>query len=165
MNNENKLSKEVYADANFLISYWLPEHENYEQARLQFFELTENNSQIALSPLVIDESWYKIYKIWKSQNHFIQKPFFEFYQNFKELLDFIISSQFLNIIQFKNNLVNGCKQSLENIKTYHFQPHDAFHLAMMEDNQISTIITKDSDFTKQSNRKKLEKKGIKIISF
>lgn len=165
MNKENKLPKEVYADANFLISYWLPEHENYEQARLRFFELIENNSQIALSPLVIDESWYKIYKIWENQNPCIQKPFHEFYQNFKGLLDFIISSPLLKIIQFRDNLVNGCQQALENIKTYHFRPHDAFHLAMMENSDIFTIITKDSHFTKESNRKKLENKGIKVISF
>jgi predicted nucleic acid-binding protein len=165
MNSESLLAKEVYADANFLISYWLPKHEDYEQARLRFFELIENNFQIALSPLVIDESWYKIYKIWESQNPSIQKPFHEFYQNFKELLDFIISSQFLKIIQFRNDLVNGCRQALENIKTYNFRPHDAFHLAMMEDSQISTIVTKDSHFTKQSNKRKLEEKGIKVISF
>jgi len=165
MNKENKLPKEVYADANFLISYWLPEHENYEQARIQFFELIENNSQIALSPLVIDESWYKIYKIWENQNRYIQKPFHEFYQEFKELLDFVISSPLLKIIQFRDNLVNGWQQELENIKTYHFRPHDAFNLAMMERNNIFAIITKDSHFTKGSNRKKLEKKGIKVISF
>jgi predicted nucleic acid-binding protein len=165
MNNESKLPKEVYADANFLISYWLPEHENYNQARLQFFELMENNFQIVLSPLVIDESWYKIYKIWKRQNPSIQKPFHEFYQKFKELLNFIISSQFLRIIQFSNSLANGCCQALEHIKTYHFRPHDAFHLATMEDNRIFAIVTKDSDFIKPSNKIKLERKGIKIISF
>jgi predicted nucleic acid-binding protein len=165
MSNKDILSKKVYADANFLISYWLPEHENYNQARLCFFNLMENNSQIALSPLVIDESWYKIYKIWESQNPSIQKPFHEFYQKFKELLDFIISSKFLRIIQFSNNLANGCCQALEHIKTYHFRPHDAFHLATIEDNKIFTIVTKDSHFTKESNKRKLEGKGIKIISF
>ena len=164
MNNENKLPKEIYADANFLISYWLPEHEHYDQARLQFLELMENNSQIALSPLVIDESWYKIYKIWKSQNPSIQKPFYEFYQKFKKLLDFVISAQFLKIIQFRN-LVNGCGQALENIKTCHFRPHDAFHLSMMENNHIFAIITKDSDFTKQSVKRNLEEKGIQVVSF
>jgi len=165
MNNEKKLPEEIYADANFLISYWLPEHENYNQARLQFFKLMENNSQIVLSPLVIDESWYKIYKIWKDQNPSIQKSFYEFYQKFKELLDFVISSQFLRIIQFRNDLVNGCREALENIKIYHFRPHDAFHLSMMEDNCIFAIITKDSDFTKQSVQRKLEEKGIQVMSF
>ena len=165
MNNENVLPKKVYVDSNFLISYWLPEHENYEQARLQFFELMENNSQISLSPLVIDESWYKIYKIWESQNPSIQRPFYEFYQQFKELLDFVIFSPFLKIIQFRKNLTNGCQQALENIKAYNFRPHDAFHLAMTENNRISAIVTKDSDFTKESNKRKLEEKGFKIISF
>ncbi len=165
MNSENLLPKEVYADANFLISYWLPKHEDYKQARLRFFELIEKDYQFTVSPLIIDECWYKIRYIWEKQNPSIQKSRRESYQEFKELLNFIISSQFLRIIQFRNNLVNGCRQALENIKTYNFRPHDAFHLAMVEDNRISAIVTKDSDFTKQSNKRKLEGKGIKIVNF
>mgnify|MGYP006943126315 CR=1 FL=1 len=61
--------------------------------------------------------------------------------------------------------MNGCRQTLENIKIYHFKPHDAFHLSMVEDNYIFAIITKDSDFTKQSVKRKLEKKGMQVISF
>lgn len=165
MNNGELSSKEIYADANFLISYWLPNHENYEEARLKFLELIEKDCQFNISPLIIDECWYKIHYILKNQNNSIQKSFNEFYQDFKELLDFVISSNFFKIIQFSNNLVNGCQGALENIKNYNFRPHDAFHLAMMEDNQVSAIVTKDSDFTKQSNKKKLKQKGIEIVDF
>ncbi len=155
----------VYADSNFLISYWIRGHDNYNIARMRFFELIEKNVQFFISPLVIDECWYKIYKIWKDHNRESQKSFNEFYQEFRELLDFIISSSFFTIIQLGDDLCNGCKEALENIKIYNFRPHDAFHLAMMKDNQIFSIITKDSDFTKQLNQEKLQKQGFQIISF
>lgn len=165
MNNKNEVAKDIYADSNFLISYWLPDHENYKQACLKFFELIEKNYQFIVSPLIVDECWYKIWYIWKKQNPSNQKPFYEFYQDFKELLNFVVSTKFFKIIQFKGDLGNGCRQALENIKTYNFKPHDAFHLAMIEDNQIFFIVTKDSDFTKESNKRKLEEKGIRIITF
>lgn len=165
MNNENKLSEKVYIDANFLISYWIPKHEFHNAACLCFFKLIESNSRIFLSPLVIDETWYIIWHILKRQNLPPETPFKNFYQDFKKLLNFIISFPLVEVVQLKHNLVAGCQQALENIKIYNFKPHDAFHLAMMEDNQISAIITKDSDFTKVSNKKKLERKGITVISF
>ena len=166
MNESTDLPKKIYADANFLISYWINDHEDHERARKLFFELIENDSIIFISPLVLDESWYKIRYILKKLKCAVNIPFKDFYQNFKKLFEFIVSSPYFRIIQFRSDfVVQGCREALENIRWYNFRPHDAFHLALVKDNKICAIVTVDSDFTKSKNKELLGKERIKIVTF
>ena len=166
MNENTEIPKKIYADANFLISYWINEHENHERACKLFFELIEKDFVIFISPLVLDETWYKIREILKKLKDVVDIPFKDFYQKFKKLFEFIVNFPYFRIIQFRNDfLIQGCREALENIRRYNFRPHDAFHLALVKDNKIGAIITVDSDFTKSRNKELLEKEGIKIVTF
>lgn len=163
MNENTELPQKIYIDANFLISYWVKNHENHGRACELLFKLVENDSVIFISPLVIDETWYKMRYILK-KNEDKNVSFNNFYPEFRRLFEFI--ANYFKIIQFRNNhVIEGCRKALENVRAYNFRPHDAFHLALVEENEISAIVTIDSDFTKQRNKEQLGKRGIKIVTF
>jgi len=164
MNNDDKKSFKVYLDSNFLLSYWIKDHKYYDDARKKFFELIEKELEIFISPLVLDEVWYKMSKLLRDKVSY-NKQFRDYYDKFKEMMNYIEERNLVKLIQFKSNLVFGCREALENIKEFNFKTHDAFHLAMMKDNEIYAIVTKDSDFTKAENKMRLEKKGFQVIGF
>jgi len=163
--NERGFSQKVFIDANFLIAYWIPHHEFHNAAKKKMFELIANNSLLFLDWLIIDEVWYKIWHLLKNEFLGEGKPFKNFFENFKKILDFIEKSSYIQIIQFRNNLIQKCYEALFNVKKYNLRPHDAFHLAIIKDHQISILVTKDSDFLRESNKTRLEKEGIKVIDF
>ena len=64
----------------------------------------------------------------------------------------------MKIIQFFNSQ-EGIISALQNIKEYELHPRDAFHLALMKNNQLTTIVTDDPKFINQQI-----KMGIRIVT-
>lgn len=165
MNDENIISNKYYLDSNFLIAYLIKGHDLHKRARLKFIDLAEKNGLLFLSPLVIDETWYKTKYILEKKENIGEKSFKDYYDNFKDVMDLIEEKNFIKIVQLKENLLEGCLKALNIIKEYNLRPHDAFHLAIMRDNDIFNIVTLDSDFSKETNKTKLKENGFNVIEY
>lgn len=144
----------IYLDANFLIAYFVDNHDDHQASKSLFFKLLKQDCMMYISTLSLDEGWYKAYEVLqKDIPREKRKPIKEFYSEIKQILEAIEKlSQNIKIIQFENNLTEGVKQAVENIGNFGFRPRDAFHLAYMQDLNLKIIITKDKkDFNKVAN--------------
>lgn len=149
MTNQNY----IYPDANFLIAFFADKHGDKDNSRKLFFNLLKSNSVLFISPLTLDETWYKIWEIPYREKK-IKKgkwPSIKtFYPKIKIILDELKKlPETFKLIQFENNLETGINNAAENIGVHGLEPRDAFHLAYMQDLHVKTIITKDKkDFNK-----------------
>src|SRR4030042_3039534 len=139
------LPEKIYLDANFLIAYFLDDHNDHNASRLLFFNLLKQNCVTYISTLGLDEAWYKIYEV--SQKDIPKekrKPIKEFYSEIKRILEEIRKlPENIKIIQFENDFESGVRQVIENIGSFNFRPRDAFHLAYMQDLNLQAIVTKN----------------------
>jgi len=153
------LSDTYYLDSNFLIAYFVRNHDDHNSSRKLMFKLFEKNKKLFISCLSLDETLYKVKETLEIQipkNR--RKPFKDFYGEFMLIVDSILNNPHIKIVQFEKDLNQGVKNVIENIKNYNLGPRDAFHLALMQDLEIGDIVTK--------NKKDFEKiPGIKICSF
>lgn len=135
----------IYLDANFLIAYFVNNHEDHNASKVAFFKLLKHNSNLYISTLGLDETWFKIWEA-SQPNTKNRKPFKDFYTVLKSVLTQLKSLSNMNIIQFENDFQKGVENSIENIGSFDLRPRDAFHLAYMQDLGINQIITKDKKF-------------------
>lgn len=170
----------VYLDANFLAAYLIPAKKDKDKiynkkAQKAFAWLIVNNCEMYLSPLVFDEFWNTVKKEAGERkvrnklrfhiNSFLQNfgirglknpgidyySHYDLYPDLRKYTDNILSFSAIKIVQF-NKIIDGIKQALENIKQYQMKPRDAFHLSMMQDLQISFILTRDSKFLNMDSK-------------
>lgn len=139
------LPNRVYLDANFLIAYFVDNHDDHNASKLLFFNLLQQDCVTYISTLGLDEAWYKIYEVvQKDVPKEKRKPIREFYSDIKQVLEAIRNlPENIKVVQFENDLETGVKQAVENIGSFNFHPRDAFHLAYMQDLKLKSIITKD----------------------
>ena len=141
--------KVIYLDANFLVYWWVcKKPELKKRAQILFAQLRANQFILALSPLTFDESWNAIRKELNVKLSCYDPRVFEQIQN---LTSFILSTSFFQMVQFKN-LHSGIKEALNNIKQFQLRPRDAFHLAIMKDNNIHKMVTNDPKFISQQSK-------------
>jgi predicted nucleic acid-binding protein len=154
-----KTKQSCYLDANFLIAFFLPNHEDEKTSRKKMFDLFAQHENLLVSCLALDETMHKICTVSNNQAPKGQrkKKHRDFYPLYEGMLKYILKNPLMNLIQFENNLEQGLRNAIENIREYDLEPHDAFHYAMMQDLNVNCIVTNDKDFE--------EIKGIKIISF
>ena len=143
----------VYLDANFLIAFFADKHADKDNSRKLFFNLLKSNSILFISPLTLDETWYKIWEIPHRERKLKKEKWLSiktFYPNIKAILDELKKlPETFKLIQFENSLEIGINNAAENIGVHGLEPRDAFHFAYMQDLHIETIITKDKkDFDK-----------------
>lgn len=139
------LPNRVYLDANFLIAYFVDNHDDHNTSKLLFFNLLQKDCVTYISTLGLDEAWYKIYEVLqKDVPKEKRKPIQSFYSDIKQVLEAIRNlPENIKVVQFENDLETGVKQAVENIGSFNFHPRDAFHLAYMQDLKLKSIITKD----------------------
>ncbi len=143
----------IYLDANFLVAFFADKHTDKNSSRKLFFNLLKSNSVLFVSPLTLDETWYKIWEIPYREKKLkkVKWPSIKtFYPKIKIILDELKKlPETFRLIQFENSFEAGINNAAENIGIHGLEPRDAFHLAYMQDLQIETIITKDKkDFNK-----------------
>jgi predicted nucleic acid-binding protein len=167
-------NSKVYLDANFLVAYLIPAKREKdkvynEKAQKAFAWLIVNNCKMYLSSLVFDEFWNSVRKeagVKRIRNKlrfyisgFLQNfgirglidagvdyyTHYELYSDLRKYTGEILSFPKVKIVQF-NNIIDGIKQALENIKQYQMKPRDAFHLSLMQNLQIPFILTQDPKF-------------------
>jgi len=146
----------IYLDANFLVAFLADKHTDKDNSRKLFFNLLKSNSVLFISPLTLDEAWYKIWEIPYREKKLKKEKWSSiktFYPKIKVILDELKKlPETFRLIQFENNLEVGVNNAAENIGVYGLEPRDAFHLAYMQDLHIEIIITKDKkDFDKVPN--------------
>ena len=139
------LPNKIYLDANFLIAYFVDNHDDHNASKLLFFNLLQQDCVTYISTLGLDEAWFKVYEVLqKDIPKEKRKPIKEFYSEIKQILEAIKKlPQNIKIVQFENDFEAGIKQAVENIGSFNFHPRDAFHLAYMQDLNLQAIITKD----------------------
>lgn len=145
MNIENQ--KEIYLDANFLISWFISkEPELKKQARLLFAKFLATKKELYSSALAFDEAWNGIRREYNFQKS-VNLPCFNdlVFNELKNFTNLILPK--LNLIQFMD-IRNGIVDAMNYIKTFELKPRDAFHLTIMKHNNITTIATDDDDFIK-----------------
>lgn len=146
----------IYLDANFLIAFFADKHTDKDSSRKLFFNLLKSNSVLFISPLTLDETWYKIWEIPHREKKLKKEKWPSiktFYPKIKVILDELKKlPETFRLIQFENSLGIGIDNAAENVGVHGLEPRDAFHLAYMQDLHIETIVTKDKkDFNKIPN--------------
>lgn len=154
MNIKNQ--EEIYLDANFLV-YWAQPKTPEIKKRVRFLLAQILKKKIVTSPLTVDEAWWGIKdtynKIYNTQLGCADDLILPKIKKFTEII-----LERTNILQFINPVV-GINKALDNVEQFRLKPRDAFHLAVMKDNDIDIIVTDDKDFI--DNQKSM---GISIQS-
>lgn len=156
-----KEQNKIYLDANILVYWALPKTpEIRKRVRFLLAKITKEN--INTSCLSMDEVWWGIKneynKIYNTQLGCSDEPIFSFIKNFTEKI-----TKKVEILQF-NNEINGINEALRNIKEFKLRPRDAFHLAIVKDNDVAYLISDDNDFAKRKEQIK-KQIGVNIINF
>ena len=151
------IKAKAYLDANFLIYWCFPKTpEIKKRVRFLLAKILKNN-ELFTSPLSFDETWWGVKKEYNAKFKASLSCFNE--PIFSKLGDFTPKILLkVKIIQFFNSQ-EGIISALQNIKEYELHPRDAFHLALMKNNQLTTIVTDDPKFINQQI-----KMGIRIVT-
>jgi len=139
--------KALYLDTNYLAAYLFEMHPNNKLSRLKMVEFLEQKKTMCVSCLTLDETLLVIKEtIEKDIPKLKRKSIKTYYEQFKKAFEMIVETPVFAIIQFENDIKQNVLDVVENIKNYGMQPRDAFHLALMKDHNLNTIVTNDKKF-------------------
>jgi predicted nucleic acid-binding protein len=149
---------QVYCDANFLVSFYEPNHQWHKKASTLLIELTSQKVEIQVSVLAIDEALCQIliltyeYKngtgSWKRNKPLKNDPNVckQFYPELNTFVRNLWRLPNLRLIEGPTPAFDIVEDSLKNIMSYSLAPRDAFHLAILKAIGLKMILTNDSDF-------------------
>lgn len=146
----NIKNKKIYFDANFLI-YWFicKKPELKKRARVLLAEFLKNRNDLYSSTLAFDEIWWGIRNEYNQQNNVELSCYDDLvFDELKKFTDAFLPK--LKLAQF-TNANDGTIAAMNHIKSIKLRPRDAFHLAIVEDNNIEILVTGDSDFIKNKS--------------
>jgi len=139
--NEN-----IYLDANFLVSYLVPNHDHSTGAGQMMADLISNNNTLYYSPLTFSETLHGIVSEERKQNLALQNsPQSDFYSDLRQFADTLLAFPQTKLAQF-NNPNRASSNSLEYIRDLNMKSADAFHVAYALDLGIKYIVTNDGAF-------------------
>ncbi len=142
--------KKIYFDANFLI-YWFisKKPELKKRARVLLAEFLSNKDNLYSSTLAFDEAWWGIRNEYNQQNNVNLSCYDDLvFDELKKFTDAFLPK--LKLAQF-TNANNGIMAAMNHIKNFKLRPRDAFHLAIVEDNNIEVLVTGDKHFIENEN--------------
>lgn len=125
----------IFLDANFLVYLNL----NVDEIRDYYLELLDQES-LFLDPLVMDEVIYVSRK--------------KYSVNFVDTINFLdeLVSPYVVLLSITAKEYDKAKEVM---LKYGLKPSDAFHVAVMLNNSILTVLSEDSDFDKVSEIKRV----------
>ena len=151
--------REVYLDANFLVDLSVRKQSALKRrALILLAQFLSHNVILVISPLVIQEMWIGIRKEKDPQRQFSYANgviFLDIQKFTKEILENKIISKHIKIIQL-NNIQEGILKALNYLKEFQLEPRDAFHLSIMKDNGITTLVSRDEKFFNQQSQMGIE---------
>jgi predicted nucleic acid-binding protein len=148
----------VYLDANLLISWHLPQHQWHRPARELMAVLSARRANIHVSPLAIDEAWWRLLirfyerdhglNTWRSDLLRRDPTIPQTYQpELRKFTSDLLSFRRLRVIdQTRSKAL--VYQALDNIRDHSLAPRDAFHLALTRAIGVPNIVTNDVQFQK-----------------
>jgi len=169
--NQLIFPKEVYPDANFLISFYVQKHQWHNKASTLLTELVSKNVEINISLLTMDEALYTLMYIfyedkkgkgsWKKDNPLKKNPkicvqFHPELDKFVKKLWKLPGIKFIDIPKPAFDILCGL---LSNMSNEYLGPRDAFHLAIIKELGLNMILTNDSDFDKVNDN------SIRVLHF
>jgi predicted nucleic acid-binding protein len=148
----------VYLDANLLISWHLPQHQWHRPARELMAALSARRANIHVSPLAIDEAWWRLLirfyerdhglNTWRSDLLRRDPTIPQTYQpELRKFTSDLLSFRRLRVIDQTRSKALVC-QALDNIRDHSLAPRDAFHLALARAIGVPNIVTNDVQFQK-----------------
>lgn len=156
--NLYKFPRRVYPDANFLVSFYVPNHVWHTNASTLLTELISKKVEIDISLLAMDEAICLLLIIkyedqngngsWKNDQPLKNNP--QVCSSFHpEFSSFVAKLKSLSNVKFID-IPNSCEEILDdllgNISSYSFAPRDACHLSILKALNLEMIITNDTDF-------------------
>lgn len=153
----------VYPDTNFLISFYIPNHQWFKNATTLLAELTIQKVEIVLSLLTIDEALYQLLKLkYEDQNgkgSWIKnqplKTDTQVCARLHSELDLFIKSLWkipnISLLDQARKSFDIVDDVLRNIASYSLGPRDAFHLSILMAEGLDMILTNDNDFDRVLN--------------
>lgn len=154
---KNNNSKVIYLDANFLVDWFIRKQPTIKKrARILLVKLLTQFDILTFSPLTIDESWKGIKEEIdiKRFHSYSEDIIFSQLENFTKK---ILTHNKMKIVQLQN-LRDGILYALNLLRRFLLEPRDSFHLAIMKDNEIIFIVTRDEKIIKNQSQI-----GIKVI--
>lgn len=151
--------KIVYLDANFLVDWFIRKQPTLKKrARVLLARLLAQFDTLAFSPLTVDESWKGIKEEIDSERvyPYSKDLIFAKLENFTEK---VLTHSKTEIVQLQDPH-EGVRYALNFLKQFSLEPRDAFHLAIMKDNGIIFMVTRDNKFIKKQSQ--MEIKIVKI---
>lgn len=148
----------IYLDSNFLVDYFVrKEPELKKRARILLAKLLKQFDILFYSPLTIDEFWkgIKMEIAYNKQMSYSNDYIFSQLEVFTKK---ILAYEKMEAIQFQN-LKNSIKIALFILKEFSLLPRDAFHLAIMRDNDITAMVSRDKKFIMRQHEM-----GIKVYT-
>jgi len=145
---------EAYLDANFLIYWCFPKTPEIKKRVRFLLAKILRNYELFTSLLSFDETWWGVKKAYNAKFKTSLACFEE--PIYSKLGDFTAKILLkVKVIQFLDSQ-EGIISALQNIKEYELHPRDAFHLALMENNRLATIVTDDPKFVNQQIKMRIK---------
>ena|SRR3989344_5396030 len=152
------MTDKVYLDANILIAHQVSNHQYHTRAMDIIDRIWKKRHSFVISSLTWDEFFYGLIFILQSVAKDKTKTSFDLHtQVISEATEKEFSWERLELVEFRHNPTE-VKIVLKNMQRYNLRPRDAFHLCIMQQQNIRQIATFDHDF----NRIK-EKGGLIIL--
>jgi predicted nucleic acid-binding protein len=109
-----------------------------------YASLKINKYKLFLSPLTIDELWCAVFNEMKDQGQVTS--YTNSFPFIKKSWDSIKKSK-IKLIQIKRPIDDGVENAISYINQFNLHPRDSFHLACALSQNITEIVTKDSDIS------------------
>ncbi|OGG13585.1 hypothetical protein A2875_01125 [Candidatus Gottesmanbacteria bacterium RIFCSPHIGHO2_01_FULL_46_14] len=142
--------KKCYLDSNFLL-YWKNElSPQYQQTISMLETLINNGVELYISPLVLDEFYHSF--LYRIRINRMKKP----YDLLTEATKDILTLPRLSIVN-PPSVPTDHLTVIANMEMYYLHARDAYHLLIMQSNDIDGFATFDTDFARVFTAKLLIK--------
>lgn len=139
--------KKTYLDSSFITCFFIPGHIFQAPALRKLAELRLNKDKLYISPLVLDEVWWAIYKE-KSKQGLILNGMVDCLKEIKDSFNLLKTYGIAKIIQLKKPIEDKVLKTLEIMENENLKPRDAFHLITAQSQGLNEIVAHDKGFLK-----------------
>lgn len=153
----------VYVDANFLIYLFYEGHNWQERARSWWFRLIAEGTVLAISNLALDETWFSLVScLYKKDNpnkqiHPKRLWWAACVQKYLTVLrnchNFVTTYSRTGRIRLVGTKYETVEKAFNLMSSVPLMPRDAFHVALLQQENIDAILTIDPDFENVSDIK------------
>lgn len=151
--------KRAYLDSSFITCLFISGHTLHASALKCIAMLMADKYKLYISPLVLDESWWAIFKE-KNKLGLAKSDITDCINDLNNSWETLVNYKVIKLIQLKNPINRGVNKTLDYIGKFNIHPRDSFHISIANDNKIIDIFVHDSNLLKINPSTKF-----KIIDF